>query len=83
MDATSPPKSLENEYLTVFWVRKVYLIIIFGANSILEFMMQNSPTFSRQDSLKFFRTLNSRVNDYFKENNIKKTGNWKWVLKEL
>ena len=37
-----------------------------------------TPTFSRQDPMKFFRTLNTRVNDYFKENNIKKT-----VKKEL
>jgi linoleoyl-CoA desaturase len=41
------------------------------------------PTFSKQDSLKFFRTLNSRVNQYFKENNLKKTGNWKLHLKTI
>ena len=41
------------------------------------------PTFSKQDNLKFFRTLNSRVNNYFKENNIKKTGNWKIHLKTI
>jgi linoleoyl-CoA desaturase len=40
-----------------------------------------TPTFSTKDTLKFFRTLNSRVNNYFKENNIKKTGNWKLHLK--
>jgi len=39
------------------------------------------PTFSTQDSVKFFRTLNSRVNAYFKDNNIKKTGNWQIYLK--
>src|SRR5690606_36482554 len=39
--------------------------------------MQITPTFSRQDPMKFFRTLNTRVNNYFKENNINKTGNWK------
>lgn len=39
------------------------------------------PTFSTQDSMKFFRTINSRVNAYFKENNIKKTGNWQIYLK--
>lgn len=39
------------------------------------------PTFSTQDSVKFFRTLNSRVNAYFRENNIKKTGNWQIYLK--
>ncbi len=42
-----------------------------------------APTFSRQDSLKFFRTLNTRVNNYFKENNIKKSGNWKLHLKTV
>lgn len=41
------------------------------------------PTFSKTDHLKFFRTLNSRVNAYFKENNIKKTGNWKIHLKTV
>jgi linoleoyl-CoA desaturase len=42
-----------------------------------------TPTFAKQDNLKFFRTLNSRVNNYFKENNIQKTGNWKLYLKTL
>jgi linoleoyl-CoA desaturase len=42
-----------------------------------------APTFAKQDSLKFFRTLNSRVNNYFKENNIQKTGNSKLYLKTL
>ena len=42
-----------------------------------------TPTFSNQDNLKFFRTLNSRVNNYFKENNIPKTGNWKIHLKTV
>ena len=42
-----------------------------------------APTFAKQDNLKFFRTLNSRVNNYFKENNIQKTGNWKLHLKAL
>ena len=37
--------------------------------------------FSRKDSANFFRTLNKRVNNYFKENNIKKTGNWQLHLK--
>ncbi|MFY8187629.1 MAG: fatty acid desaturase family protein [Flavobacterium sp.] len=46
-------------------------------------MNTNIPTFSKQDSLKFFRTLNTRVNNYFKENNIKKTGNWKLHLKTI
>lgn len=46
-------------------------------------MINNPPTFSKQDSLKFFRTLNSRVNNYFKENKIEKTGNWKLHLKTV
>ena len=44
-------------------------------------MDNNTPTFAKQDNLKFFRTLNSRVNNYFKEKNIQKTGNWKLYLK--
>ena len=46
-------------------------------------MSTTMPTFSKQDSLKFFRTLNSRVNTYFKENKIEKTGNWKLHLKTV
>ena len=46
-------------------------------------MNNTSPTFARNDSMKFFRTLNSRVNNYFKENNIQKTGNWKLHLKTV
>ena len=46
-------------------------------------MNNTAPTFARQDNLKFFRTLNSRVNNYFKENNIKKTGNWQLHLKAV
>lgn len=46
-------------------------------------MKSTIPTFAKQDKLKFFRTLNSRVNSYFKENNIKKTGNWKIYLKTV
>ena len=33
--------------------------------------------FSRKDPAQFFRTLNRRVNNYFTENRIKKTGNWR------
>ena len=46
-------------------------------------MNTTMPTFSKQDSLKFFRTLNSRVNSYFKDNNIQRTGNWKLHLKAV
>lgn len=44
--------------------------------------MTSTPIrFSRVDSAKFFKTLNGRVNAYFKENNISKTGNWKLYVK--
>ena len=43
----------------------------------------NPPVFSKTDSIKFFRTLTKRVNDYFRENNIKKTGNWKLHIKAI
>ena len=39
--------------------------------------------FSRIDKAKFFRTLNKRVNHYFKENEIKKTGNWRLYTKAI
>ena len=39
--------------------------------------------FSREDPKKFFKTLNTRVNNYFKEKQIRKTGNWKLYLKTL
>ena len=46
-------------------------------------MKNTKVKFSRVDSTKFFRTLNKRVNAYFKENNIKRTGNWKLHLKTV
>lgn len=39
--------------------------------------------FSRLDNAKFFRTLNKRVNGYFKDNKISKTGNWKLYSKAI
>lgn len=42
-----------------------------------------SVNFSRLDKAKFFRTLNKRVNQYFKENKIKKTGNWRLYSKAV
>ena len=44
-------------------------------------MKMQTPTFSRTDKNQFFRTLNKRVNDYFNEHNINKTGNWKLHIK--
>ena len=46
-------------------------------------MTKQALTFSRKDSAKFFKTLNKRVNDYFKDNNLKRTGNWKLYLKAI
>jgi linoleoyl-CoA desaturase len=46
-------------------------------------MNTSTLKFSRSDSAKFFKTLNKRVNDYFKDNNIKRTGNWKLYLKSI
>jgi linoleoyl-CoA desaturase len=40
-------------------------------------------TFSRVDTEKFFRTLNKRINNYFKEKNLPKTGNWKLYTKAI
>ncbi len=39
--------------------------------------------FSRIDNAKFFRTLNKRVNSYFKDNKIARTGNWKLYSKAV
>ena len=46
-------------------------------------MLNKSLTFSRVDSAKFFKTLNGRVNEYFKSNNLKRTGNWQLWLKTI
>lgn len=46
-------------------------------------MENKSIRFSRKDSAQFFKTLNKRVNTYFKENEIKKTGNWKLHIKTI
>jgi len=46
-------------------------------------MIHKTISFSRVDKAKFFRTLNKRVNTYFKENKIKRTGNWKLYSKAI
>ena len=46
-------------------------------------LTNNQLKFSRLDSGKFFRALNKRVNTYFKENEIQRTGNWKLHLKTV
>ena len=46
-------------------------------------MSTTVPSFAKNDDLKFFKTLNSRVNAYFKENNLSKTGNWQIHLKTI
>ena len=44
-------------------------------------MLKKSVTFPRTDSVKFFKTLNQRVNQYFNEKGIKRTGNAKTMAK--
>ena len=46
-------------------------------------MSKQALSFSRKDPAKFFKTLNKRVNDYFKENDLKRTGNWKLYTKAI
>ncbi|WP_425427908.1 fatty acid desaturase family protein [Aureitalea marina] len=46
-------------------------------------LLENQVKFSRTDSSNFFRTLNKRVNQYFKENNVARSGNWKLHLKTV
>lgn len=43
----------------------------------------SSVRFSRKDPQQFFQTIRKRVNDYFEENQIEKTGNWKMYLKTI
>ncbi len=44
---------------------------------------KQSLRFSRKDPKQFFKTLNQRVNLYFKEKNVPKTGNWKLYVKTV
>ncbi|MEZ4853574.1 fatty acid desaturase [Flavobacterium sp.] len=44
-------------------------------------MNKTTPIFAKKDASNFFRILNKRVNTYFKENNLKKTGNWRLHFK--
>ena len=46
-------------------------------------LLENQVKFSRTDPSNFFRTLNKRVNQYFKENNVARSGNWKLHLKTV
>jgi linoleoyl-CoA desaturase len=46
-------------------------------------MTTKTLSFSRTDSANFFRTLNKRVNSYFKDNKIKRTGDWRIWLKTI
>jgi linoleoyl-CoA desaturase len=43
--------------------------------------LPNTIKFSKTDASLFLKTLQQRVNIYFKENHLKKTGNWKLYLK--
>ncbi|MDO9039644.1 MAG: acyl-CoA desaturase [Lutibacter sp.] len=46
-------------------------------------MTSNTISFSRTEKAIFFKTLNKRVNAYFKENELKRTGNWKLYTKAV
>ncbi len=56
---------------------------IFGRIHQTYFMQKDTIRFSRKDSTQFFRTLNKRVNEYFKDKDQKKTGNWQLHLKTV
>ena len=55
----------------------------FAINKTNKVMAEKTISFSREDKAKFFRTLNKRVNAYFKENKIRRTGNWKLYSKAI
>jgi len=42
-----------------------------------------TPKFNKADRPEFFKILNKRINNYFKENNISKKGNLEMVLKTI
>ncbi|WP_299522531.1 acyl-CoA desaturase [uncultured Lutibacter sp.] len=46
-------------------------------------MINKTIHFSRIDKAAFFKTLNKKVNTYFKENKIKRTGNWSLYSKAI
>ncbi|MEY3051508.1 MAG: hypothetical protein RLY31_1293 [Bacteroidota bacterium] len=46
-------------------------------------MNYSAIRFSKSDKADFFRTLNSRVNQYFETNHISRYGNWKLYLKSV
>ena len=49
--------------------------------SNLTMYLMKEIKFMTRDKSNFFRTLNKRVNNYFKDQGIKKTGNWKLYIK--
>mgnify|MGYP003675181303 CR=1 FL=1 len=46
-------------------------------------MNHKTLKFSRGESAIFFRTLNKRVNSYFKDNNLSRNGNWRLYVKTI
>lgn len=55
-----------------------------GVEFLNHFEMYQQPLkFSRKDPKHFFQTLRKRVNAYFEENDIKKTGNWRMYIKSI
>ncbi len=61
-------------------IYKLYLLLL---KQNIKNQKMKTPVFPRIDKSQFYRTLNKRVNDYFKDNNIKKTGNWKLHIKTI
>ena len=46
-------------------------------------MKKSIPRYNRKDNQEFSRTLRARVNQYFEDNNIKRQGDWRTVVKTI
>ena len=61
----------------------MYFRCLYITQILCNIMIHKTINFSRIDKAKFFRILNKRVNTYFKENKIQRTGNWKLYSKAI
>lgn len=61
----------------------MYFRCLYNTQILCNIMIHKTISFSRIDKAKFFRILNKRVNTYFKENKIQRTGNWKLYSKAI
>ena len=58
--------------------------LLFGQYKFLTSnIMISSVKFSRKDPANFFKTIRERVNNYFEEKGIEKTGNWELYSKSV